>query len=432
VARPVDQVRLSCPETPQDRGVRTALLAASTGAGSAGGRLAVIPLGAGRSTPIAVGEERRAPVVTRLRADETGPAATVDAEGGLAPGAAGVQWSWADGRHVSGLAVSSCTAADDEWWFNGVDTSVGAESRLVLTNQAPATAVVDLELYGTDGPVEAVGARGIPVAAGSREVLDLSGFAPGAESVTVHVVATRGEVSAAVHTARRAAGGPAGAEWVPPSRPPGRAVVVDPGLGGRGDQRLAVTNPGESEALVAVRILDESGSYRPTDLTDLTVPPGTVVTTDISGITRGATAAVLLESEQPVTAATVSESPDRPRDFALSGVSAKLSGAALVPLLPGTDLELAFTSAAPAGGRVGVEVVDDTGAVVDTDEVAVPGRRTSLWRPPRERASYVVVTPADKGPVQAVAQYTGRRGVATLPVVSGDWRVLRPAVVPAP
>src|SRR5262245_30255162 len=145
---PSSSATLSCPETSVSRGVSTSVLAVSpsTGAGAGSGALAVQALTPDRPTRtqrVGTSEDRGVPVSAELDADAR-LAVTVDAAGGLAPGAFGAQQTVADHREDVGIAVARCEPTADDWWFTGADTSVGSTSRLVLTNPAPAVSVVDL------------------------------------------------------------------------------------------------------------------------------------------------------------------------------------------------------------------------------------------------------------------------------------------------
>src|SRR5262249_36714191 len=193
-----------------------------------------------RKQHVGTSEDRGVPVSAELDADAR-PAVTVSAAGGLAPGAFGAQQTVADHREDVGIAVASCEPTADDWWFTGAETSVGATSRLVLTNPAPAVSVVDLRFYGPRGVVAAVGARGLPVAPKSQRSIDLARFAPGLDAVTVHVKATRGRVAAAIQTSRVTGITSAGTEWLAPSEQPTRDLVVNAGDARTGGQRLRVT-----------------------------------------------------------------------------------------------------------------------------------------------------------------------------------------------
>ncbi|MEP6667222.1 MAG: DUF5719 family protein, partial [Nocardioidaceae bacterium] len=362
---PTTSVQLSCPGSPTDRRTSTSLFAVApprddTTETSPGGELTALPLASTRQRPVAFSEEVGVPVATRLTTRD-GPSVTVAGRGGLAEGAYAAQESVSQDRQLSGLAISACQQPADGWWFNGLDTSVGSTARLVLSNPTPAVAVVDLKFYGPDGVVKSVGARGIPVAPQSRQSLDLAKFAPGLDAVTLHVLANRGRVTAAINVSRVTGATASGSDWISPASAPSTDLLVNPGDSGPGEQRLVVTNPGRREALVQVRVLDAGGPFTPTDLKDIQIKPGRTEVVDISDITQNSSAALNVTSTVEVTAATVSERSRSPLDFTVATSSPALGDPAVVPVFQGSSVTLGFTTAQDGGGKVGLETYDGNG-----------------------------------------------------------------------
>ncbi len=434
---PSSSVQLSCPESPANRRESTSMFAVAPPGGQttgdrANGSLIASPLSSSARDAVGTSDEVGVPVSTPLRRADK-PSITVTGKGGLAAGAFAGQESVFDDQRVSGLAVSACQQPADSWWLNAVDTSVGSTARLVLSNPTPAVAVVDLKFYGPDGPVNAVGARGIPLAPHSRDSVDLARFAPGLDGLTLHVLAERGRVTAAVNVSRVNGATPAGNDWISPADEPSTDLVVNAGDGGPGDQRLVVTNPGRRDALVQVRVLGESGPFTPTGLKDLEIKPSRSRMLNISGITDSTSAALNVTSTVEVTAATVSERSRNPLDFTVTTSSPALREPAVVPVFSGTTGTLAFTTVKDGGGRVELEMYDDNGDSLGTEPVNVRAGATAIWsdKLPR-RTAYLVVTVRDGAGLQGVVTYHNGAGLASMPIVSGEWTVSRPAVRPAP
>ncbi|MDP9318768.1 MAG: DUF5719 family protein, partial [Actinomycetota bacterium] len=324
-----------------------------------------------------------------------------------------------------------CQSPRGQWWFSGVDTSVGTSTGLVLSNPSPAVAVVDLHILGPVGVVDAAGANGIAIAPRSRVVLDLARFAPGRAALTLHVAATRGTVTAALSTTRLDGITPTGADWLPASAAPTTSVVVDAGVGGVGRQSLVITNVGTRQQVVAVRILDKSGAYTSTALTDLQVPPESVVVKDVTAILKKHPTAIQLSAAGPLTGALVSEQVGGPRDYAVSAVSDVLSTSAVVPVVNATKLTLAFATSSPTPERVRIRGVMNLGVQAGARTVTVTGAATTTWTPPPGwGAAYLVITVPRGSDLHAVASYVGARGLAQLPVLSGRRTVFRPVVLP--
>jgi hypothetical protein len=431
---------LSCPESPADKQTETSLLAVApveqpgdpAPSAEGEGRGEAQTLRADGATRLGRLDGRGSPLVREVGPSDD-PSVVVRASGGLAPGLAAAQWSTATKDAGSGLAVSGCAAAAEAWWFSGVTTAVGATSRLVVSNPTPAVAVYHLRFFGPDGEVEAVGARDLPLAPMSRESLDLARFAPGVEDLTVEVEVVSGRIAAAVHTDVVTGADPAGSEWVAPTQPPATEVLVNAGFADDTEAELQVTNPTDAEALVQVQVVDEGGPFAPTTLQDLRVPPGAVISRSLTAVNEDAATAVHLTSSVEVVAA-VAERSDQAADIAVAGAGPELDAPAVVPLIDGHDLTIAFSSAVRVAGDVTLTAYDDRGDEVDREDVNVKGFTTSAWEPSAkaaDRAAYIVVSADPAGRTHAAAQYSADDAIASMPVVPGVYTLTRPSVLPA-
>lgn len=428
---PIDAT-LSCPESPVDAATRTSVFAVAPNPRHGAGSLRLVPLRPSTTQPLRTQNVPRVRIVEPLSTAD-GPSVLAVAEGRRAAGATAYQFSVSTGKQESGLAVSGCDRPADQWWFNGVDTVAGTTSRLVLANPSPGIAVVDVLVYGPDGPVRAAGSRGIALAPMSRRSLDLARLAPGLGNAAVQVRTQRGRVVAAIRTTRVDGVTPAGSEWVSPSTPPSTDVVVNGGLGGGGQRVLVIANPGRREALVQVQALSASGPFRPTALRDLQVKPGAVLVTDVASVADGESTSFRLASTVPVTGGVVSTTATARPEFAVSAASPALDAPAVVPVTSGADLTLCASTAARGTGRLEVERVGRSGASLRSDELRVRGGSTACTDVEAAPGLAYVVVSADRADaVHVVATYTGRDGVAAVSVVSGVWRLTRPAVEPAP
>lgn len=432
---PVTAATLSCPAVQRPNASTTRIFAVtpaaapSSGTGDTStGRLRVLDE-ADRPMELAATARPGVP----LRAASTTPGALVEASGALAAGASGAALTAYTSPTTTGISASPCVAARAQWWFTGVDTSVGTTTRLELSNTGSGIAVVDVLFLGPGGPISAPGAQGVALAPQSRTLLDLAGFAPGRAALTLRVTASRGAVAAAVSTSRLDGLTPTGTDVVPAAADPARSLVVAAGVPTATRQRLVVTNPGDGQQLVGVRLLDQDGAFVPSALPSLQVPPGSVVVRDITALVGTGAAAVELTAAEPVTGAVVSDVTGDARDFAVAGVGTALTTPAAAPTMEGARLTLAMTATTAAPHRVDIATFDRSGERLGVVEVVARGSATTSWSLPRtSAASYVVLTAGTGGgPVQAVATYAGPGGVTQLPVVSGRTTVQQPAVVPA-
>lgn len=423
---------LSCPESPVDAATRTTVFAVSPSPRNGAGSLQLRPLRAVTAMPLATQKLPRVPLVEELSTAD-GPSVMAVADGRRAAGATAYQFSVSTGKQQSGLAVSGCDRPAGQWWFNGVDTEAGTTSRLVLANPSPGIAVVDVLVYGPDGPVRAAGSRGIALAPMSQRSLDLATLAPGLGNAAVQVRTQRGRVVAAIHTARIVGVTPAGSEWVTPATMPSTDVVVNSGLVGSGQRLLVIANPGRREALVQVQALVESGPFKPTALGDLRVEPGSVLVTDVAAVADQASTSFRLASTVPVTGGVVSTTTGSRPEFAVSASSPALDAPAVVPVTSGTDLRLCASTAERGTGRIEVERFGREGDSLGSEELRVRGGSTAcLDVEATSTPAYVVVSADRADAVHVVATYTGRDGVAAVAVEPGVWSLTRPAVAPAP
>jgi hypothetical protein len=222
--------------------------------------------------------------------------------GASAPGMAAGQLTRSGVPAMRGLLGTACAAPGTDFWFVGSGAVVGQRGRVYLTNPEPAPAVVDVTLYGPDGPIDAPAGRGIAVAAGAQEVTLLDALAPGITVFAVNVHVRSGRISAAVRDQQVVGLTPRGADWLPPAAAPARHQLVPGVLSGTGERRLQVVAPGESDAIVKVRLVSESGTFAPAGLDVIEVAAGTVKDVDLAPFGTGDAFAVDLESDVPVTA----------------------------------------------------------------------------------------------------------------------------------
>jgi hypothetical protein len=422
----VDRVQLSCPTTDLPElagpGVRTDAFAGLAG-GEVGGERpgASGVLGAGlpgdEPTDLDVGRGALAAL------DTAGDGPVLDGRGDRAVGLFGFRTD----RAGSTSAVGACVAPRASWWFTGVGADLDHASELVLTNLDPGPAVVDVNLFGSDGPVDTVGTRGITVAPGESTTVRLVDVAPQSAELMVHVEASRGRVAVAASdrfAARPAA--PVGVAWVADAGRPSRVVRLAGVPSRAATKTLLVGNPSGSEALVDVEVAGQGGSFVPSDLETVSVAPGTVETVDLEEVLPDKEAvAVRLRAQVPVLAslrvATVG-------DVAYAGTAVPLTGPGVVPVLARARTTLHLT-AGDTDAAVRVEGFARTGEATGSAVVEVPATATATWRPARGTA-YVVVH-ATQGEVFGAAVFEGA-GVATTALRALPIRVRLPAVVPGP
>lgn len=428
-AVPVDEVTTVCAAFPGPARSRAQTLSAPLDTADRDGTVVAGPVG-GRSEPVE-GDGRGRLTDLDLPSpdgdedgdeggDEGGAALSVSASGGAAVGRA----TFAVDRATGAASLQECLTPRSRWWFTGAAATLDHTSTLVLANPDPGPSVVDVEVYGPDGPVDVVGTRGITVAPGEVRSIDLVEIAPQTEEAAVRVEASRGRVAAAVADsfATRPAADP-GRAWLPAQSGPSRVLRLGP-LPARADRRtLVVANPTDREALADVEVAGESGSFVPTDVPQLRVPPGSVVTADLGAVVSREAASVVLRSTVRLTG-TVRSS--RGRDVAYAAAAPVLGGPSAAPLPDGFRATLHLTGTGEGAAARAVTYSAD-GEEVDAVRLEAAAGTTVSWTP--DGGAYLVLTPGE-GRMSGAVTLDGDAGLAQVPLRPLPVTLRRPVVTP--
>ncbi|MFV0450898.1 MAG: DUF5719 family protein [Propioniciclava sp.] len=330
---------------------------------------------------------------------------------------------WAESGPERGLSATPCVAPHTDAWFVGVRSDEDHAATVELVNLDATEVEVSLTFGGPEGPVPAAGARGITVPAqGTRSValgplLEVSGPA------TVHVEATVGRVASFVRVQRWDGTKPLGADWIPPSAPPERAVAIPGVPDGDGERSLVVMNPGERVVQADIEVLGDAGSYQAAGAETVDLPPGATRVVDLEPGLGGQPGSVLVRASDVVTAAVeVSRGGGAAADdpTVLAGLPT-LGGVGSL-LWPGPSSESRTLVVANAGSEpatVEVAQADDEGTEVSAEEIVVPAQGSvSLAASERSVVRWQVSTRASSVTAVMVAEGTigGVGGLASLPV----------------
>jgi len=351
----------------------------------------------------------------------TDPATSFDDDRSVALGAFAGQES----RTKNWFAWLPCPEPRARWWFVGAGAaSVTHDTVLTVSNPRSGQAVLDINVYGGDGPVAGPGLHGITVPAGSTRQIDLAKAAPAVGDLAVNVVATRGLV--AVTAADRFAPGVVGKavqEWLPSQSQPATSVTIA-GLPAKPSRAsLVVVNPRQVEAIVSVQVIGASGTFTPTTNATLTVAPRSVESVPLRAVFDGDPLAVRVVSAQPVTAAVRTVT---------SGDVAFGSG---VPMIRGTTAfavprgqgQLVLSSTGPEAS-VGVTAYDASGKTL-FDKIVPISKASSVGTKLPTGTRYVRLAAQTAGAVAGFS-VTDASGVATGGVVPAIRSVLLPVVRP--
>lgn len=374
----LDSAAVGCPTAD----ARATGVAVATGQESASGDVRLFTAKAERSVRVEPGR------VTRV--DGPGPV-VLTATGELAPGLLAAR----TGDRQT--AAVSCPAPTPETWFTGVGAAARRGSVLELVNPDGGPAVADISVYGPRGPLTADSLRGITVSGRDSKRVDLGEALPRRGDLTLRVVVSRGRLAATVLDQLLPIGSsPEASDWLPgqPEATERQLLLGLPPGGGR--DTLVVTNPGDDEARVAVKILTRDAVFAPAGLEETRVPPGSVRTVNVTDAVRREIrdGAIGLEitSTEPVTSTLRSvvggdlsfAAPVQPSDVATTALVP--TGEATVQLADADGVGVATVTAWSEAGKElvskRVELKDGTGGSVDLPRgaalVRVAPSRTSV------------------------------------------------------
>lgn len=423
----------------------------SAGPGEGGARAAAQPLRPG-ATPLALLTAQGPAATAESTSADVGPV-VVATVGALAPGLTASQLSTVAEGDATGVAAATCEEPSAQAWFVGTGTELGHRPRLSLVNAEPAVAEVDVTLYGPDGPLDIASLRGVVVAAGAVETVELDAVAPDLSRLAVEVQVRTGRVAAAVRDSRAEGLSSLGVEWLARAAPPSTRVVVPGASGsGGGEQLLQLLAPGDLDTRVQVRLWTRTGPIVPLGLAEVELTAGLVSSVDLAAALGPEVAAVELTADQPIVAglrAVTIGTGDR--EMAYTAGSAPLAGPAIVAdvragagwagrlLLSaddgGSDGNALGTDDPPAEATVLVRFVDATsGTVIASQQPVIPIGSTvevSLAGEDLPERFSVVVTPIAGVVYAAVAlERSGGpdAGITMLPLSSPQLVVEVPAV----
>ncbi|GAB3773855.1 hypothetical protein FB382_000642 [Nocardioides ginsengisegetis] len=359
-----------------------------------------IQVAQGRATPAGSGD---GPVV-------------VNGHGDLAPGLFG---SRLGGKQLAGVPCSITTA---DQWFTGVGAGAGHTSQLELVNPDAGPAVADITLYGRAGTIDVPRLRGVSVPGHSSLRLDLGKIVPRRDELTMHVVTSRGRLASSVLDTYAVIGGAPSSDWLAPQAAPATSALLLGTPGGAGKRTLVLTNPGEDETRVSLKIVSERSVFAPEGMKEIRLAPGSVKRVSLteqvaSAITKGGFG-LQVESTSPVTA-TLRSFVGGDLSHATPGSAVTEDTAAVVPI-GGKRLLLAGASGV---GVVTVVATSASGEELSSTRAEVrPGAGTIVTLPPK--ATIVSIAPSQASVVAAVE--ASGNGTAVLPLTD----LLRNGLIP--
>ncbi|WP_150117051.1 DUF5719 family protein [Arthrobacter sp. ERGS1:01] len=329
--------------------------------------------------------------VTAQSVLETQP---LNGQGTLAAGSVVVTSNDGD---LQGMAAATCQAPSNDLWLAGASTTVGRTAVLSLTNSTKSPATVSLDLFGTNGTVNAPGGKGLVVAPGTSRSVVLAGLAPDQAQLAVHVKSTGGAVSAVIQQSVLRGLTPGGVDYLAPVQSPATAQVV-PGVrvqapdaaakisaqNGYSDATTAldVTVPGARDAIVEVKAFGPSGQVALPNGGVFTAQAGKVTELSLVGLAQG-TYSLSVTADSAVTAGVRLINATKPGsavDLAFAPSTSRLGDSHLALLPDGVTSSFAFT--APTGAAtVSLVPVSAAGALGAAKTMELKAGITTLVDP---------------------------------------------------
>lgn len=209
---------------------------------------------------------------------------------------------------IEGWSALTCGPPALDQWLVGGATSLGASTRLVLTNPSGAPTEATVTVYGPLGVVESRYVTS--VAAGGQAERLVEAFATEVPSLVVRVTATGPGVVAALQDSRLEGFQPAGTEWVAPGALATELVI--PAVGGdQPDASVTLRLMAPDGALVELSLVSERGVEPWSVGRALELEPGVVTEVDVAVEGLGA---IEIKADAPVVAAARTVVPRESRE----------------------------------------------------------------------------------------------------------------------
>ncbi|HEX4654574.1 MAG TPA: DUF5719 family protein [Mycobacteriales bacterium] len=332
---PVTSTSLVCPNISGSGRAPTAMTVANVSAAVAGGHrsatVRTFPLTSARAKTTTLPSH----AVNHVHVTTTSGPTVVEADGRGAGAVVADQSRLIPHGVLRGMFSSPCLQPTTDSWITGADGRVGFTDTLVLANADSTVANITVTVWSAKGPIEPPQLESYTVAADTAELLPVSRYVPDGALLTIHVHANSGRLVSAVLDRRVSGVEPTGLDWIPPTQPPSTELVVPGFLSGSGARHLVLADPGDRDATVTLRLVTASGNFAPAGHQTVVVRAGHSADVDLASSLAGAPGAVLVHSDQPVTATAFSSAAalndqDHP-DLQFQPAAAAITGPAVLP-----------------------------------------------------------------------------------------------------
>lgn len=418
VDAPLHSQTLICPGAMRgdDGAGVTTLAAGSGGAGGSAGRVTVGG-GSGSTVESTPGRVSDVPV--------TDGSVVLSASGADASGLVA-------GRGSSRpLSATDCAPPVADEWFTGLGAGPAHNSTIELTNPNDGSAVVDVEVFGHDGPADVPQLRGIAVPGHASRSFDLNKIVARLDALAIHTTVVRGQAAVAVRDRSGQLIGKSGAEeWMPPQAAPAlRTLLLGLPLEGE-SHTLMVANGGDDQVTATVKLITPDSVLTPAQAPQVTLPPGTVQSVDLHKLLGSKVAddafGLEVDAGGPVTASLRSVVGG---DLAVTAPGASVSQptALVLPAGPGVRSARVAIAGATHVGAVTLVSRNAHGRQLASKRVAVKPQQGAYVDLPAGTA--LVELRPERTAVAASVVLSGR-GEAVVPFRTLVTRAEMPAVAP--
>ncbi|SDP19626.1 hypothetical protein SAMN04487914_10556 [Arthrobacter sp. ok909] len=343
----------------------------------------------------------------------------------------------AEDGDLQGSAVAACQQPGNDLWLVGANTALGRSAVLNLTNASSTPATVSLDLFGTEGQIQAPGSRGLLVAPASTRSIVLAGLAPGQERLGVRVRSAGGPVAAVIQQSVLRGLTPGGVDFITPGAGPSdrqvvagldiqdpaglAALTAKPGFADAGPA-LEITVPGAADAVVEIKLYGRDGQKALPGGGVVTAKAGAVTEVSLAGVPAGAytLAATSDISFAAATRLTRGLQSGDAADVAFSAASARLGSQHIVPVPREGDRQLVF--GAPDGSAsVSYAPITADGKIRTAATAEIAGGTTVSIKIPSDvggspLVGYVVSAAGDPAYGALLLGRDGRQDISTVAV----------------
>ena len=200
-----------------------------------------------------------------------------------------------------GYATYACQPPSASQWLVGGSAVAGRSSTLSIANVDDVPASVNIEVWTDQGKSGARSLEGIEIPARSRTLLALTLVEPGRSMYAVHVMATSGQVSAAIVDRGQEALTSLGVDVIAGSPEPSVSQVVGIIPAGARNARIGFVSP-DVPTTVKISLITDDGEFALAGAEALAIDADVLTFVDIPEDALVGDLAVRLRSDDPVLA----------------------------------------------------------------------------------------------------------------------------------